>query len=198
MTSVAQGEGGIPFSVLLRLLDLPLLLQAEVLPRMGPRDLASLAGVDRACAAAVGATALMQWAKDEKSLPKRRSTHVPDHVYHGPRLCLRDACSLAACGGNLEVLKWLRRTGCPWDQWACYFAARGGHLEVLTWLRDARFPWTAATCAAAAASGHLEVLKWLHNIGCRLDEPCSHNIRVYAAAGGNVDMMRWLDEQGVP
>ena len=40
-----------------------LVFQQEVLKRLGPRDLASLAGAGRGCAAAVAATALMQWAK---------------------------------------------------------------------------------------------------------------------------------------
>ena len=53
--------------------------------RLGPTDLASLAGAWRGCAAAVAATALMRWAKYEKTLPPRR---IP-YVYPAPRLCLR-------------------------------------------------------------------------------------------------------------
>ena len=50
---------------------------AEVLARLGPRDLASLAGAGRACAAAVAATALMQRAKDETDLPPRPRSTFP-------------------------------------------------------------------------------------------------------------------------
>jgi hypothetical protein len=82
-----------------------------VLARLGPTDLASLAGAGHGCAAAVASTALMKWAKREKHLPPQRSTFG----YPAPRLCLREACSLAARGGNLEVLKWLHNTGCPWN-----------------------------------------------------------------------------------
>jgi len=88
-----------------------------VLARLGPRDLASLAGAARGCAAAVAATALMQWAKVERNLPLRPRSPF---AYPAPRLCLREACSLAARGGKLEVLKWLHNTGCPWDSMTCY------------------------------------------------------------------------------
>eukprot|EP00611_Tribonema_gayanum_P020892 TRINITY_DN3903_c0_g1_i3.p1 TRINITY_DN3903_c0_g1~~TRINITY_DN3903_c0_g1_i3.p1 ORF type:complete len:223 (-),score=16.55 TRINITY_DN3903_c0_g1_i3:909-1490(-) len=38
-------------------------------------------------------------------------------------------CSLAASGGNLEILQWLRQNGCSWFKGACAEAAFGGHLE---------------------------------------------------------------------
>ena len=54
--------------------------------------------------------------------------------------------------------------GADWTIHCCALAAEGGHLEVLKWLR---FGSTTAyacrgmsgTCANAAAGGHLEVLK---------------------------------------
>ena len=33
-------------------------------------------------------------------------------------------CSYAAEGGHLEVLKWLRENGCPWNKYTCSYAAR--------------------------------------------------------------------------
>ena len=45
-------------------------------------------------------------------------------------------CRLAAEEGQLEILKWLRANGCPWDEWTCSIAAYRGHLEVLHWLRE--------------------------------------------------------------
>ena len=44
-----------------------------------------------------------------------------------------NTCPSATKGGHLEVLKWLRANGCPWDKWTCAWAAGGGHLEVLQW-----------------------------------------------------------------
>jgi len=44
-------------------------------------------------------------------------------------------------GGHLEVLKWARENGCPWDEDTCAGAAEGGHLEVLKWARENGCPW---------------------------------------------------------
>jgi hypothetical protein len=86
----------------------PDLFQHEVLRRLGPKDLASLAGAGRGCAAAVASTALMQWAARAKMAgPYPLGFHLPP-------LCWKTACSHAARGGNLEALQWLHNTGCPW------------------------------------------------------------------------------------
>ena len=70
MTTTAKGDppASLPLGPLLG--NLPAhLLQQEVLRRLGPTDLASLAGAGRGCAAAVVATAIMQWAKRAKMEP---------------------------------------------------------------------------------------------------------------------------------
>ena len=46
----------------------------------------------------------------------------------------RDFCNLAALQGYLNLIKWARANGCPWDEWTCTHAAQGGHLEVLQWV----------------------------------------------------------------
>ena len=56
----------------------------------------------------------------------------------------------AANGGHLEVLKWARENGCPWDERTCRGAAECGHLEVLKWARDNGCPWDENTCESAA------------------------------------------------
>ena len=42
----------------------------------------------------------------------------------------------AALNGHLEVLKWARENGCPWDSFTCSYAALNGHLEVLRWAKE--------------------------------------------------------------
>ena len=39
------------------------------------------------------------------------------------------------------MLQWLRKHGCPWDEWTCAMAAAGGHLKVLKWARKHGCPW---------------------------------------------------------
>ena len=168
---------------------LPDLFRTEVLARLGPTDLASLAGAGRAFAAAVAGTALMVWAEAEKRVPPRRSIILCP----APRLCLRGVCSLAARGGHLEVLKLLHNTGCSLGWSTSCSAAEGGHLAILKWLHSIGCPLAESTCAAARA-GYLEVLKWLHNNGCPWDEDtCS-----WAAEGGHLAMLQWARERHCP
>jgi len=182
MTTAALDDP--PPSVLLApLLEyLPDLFQQEVLRRLGPTDLASLAGAGRGCAAAVAATALMQWAK-------RAKRTAPGYLL---RLCVQSACSHAARCGNREVLEWLHNTGCSWDTITCVMAAIGGHLEVLQWARGHGCPWDAYTCAYAARSGHLHVLQWAREQHCPWNSITCH----YAAETGHLAVLQWAREQG--
>jgi hypothetical protein len=43
-------------------------------------------------------------------------------------------------GGHLEVLKWARANGCPWNERRAR-SGEGGHLEVLKWARENDCPW---------------------------------------------------------
>jgi len=42
----------------------------------------------------------------------------------------------AAEGGHLEVLKWARENGCPWDRRTTECANAGGHSDVLEWAKE--------------------------------------------------------------
>jgi len=165
------------------------LVHTEVLRRLGPTDLASLAGAGRGCAAAVASTALMQWAK-------RAKREAPGHLeYRLPPLCLKEACLHAARGGNREVLEWLHNTGCPWNEVTCALAAGGGYLEVLQWAREHHCPWNSLTTTWAAEGGHLAVLQWAREHHCLwYSYAC-----MYAAEAGQLEVLQWVranDETG--
>ena len=51
-----------------------------------------------------------------------------------------DLCESAASGRRLDVLRWLRRIGCPWDERTCLAAARRGELCMLLWARASGCP----------------------------------------------------------
>ena len=111
-----------------------------------------------------------------------------------PREEDRVVCALAARGGHLDTLQWLRASGFEWDCRTCSFAAEGGHLDVLKWLRANGCPWDEDTCSYAALGGHLDVLKWLRANGCPWDEgTCS-----YAAIRGPLDVLKWARANGCP
>jgi len=175
MTTAAQGEPAPPSPLLgpvLRTLPAHLFLH-EVLGRLGPTDLASLARAGRGCAAAVAATAIMQWAK-------RMRVSSPEYILQ--RLCLQNACAYAASYGNREMLALLHNTGCPWDAETAFAAASGGHLELLQWLHDHGYPWNYMTCAVAARCGHMEVLQWAREHHC----PWNSTTPSYAAQTGHL------------
>jgi hypothetical protein len=44
-----------------------------------------------------------------------------------------NCCAVAARGGHLEVLKWLRANGCQWNKGTVGEATRAGHDDVLQW-----------------------------------------------------------------
>ena len=90
-------------------------------------------------------------------------------------------CTFAAEFGHLEIVKWARENGCPWEagrclrglhdlgdriNYTCAWAARHGHLEVIKWARENGCPWDEKTCSWAAKGGQLEVLQWALENGC--------------------------------
>ena len=75
---------------------------------------------------------------------------------------------MAAMGGHLQVLQWLRGEGCPWNWRTCSRAVRYGHVETLRWARADGCPWTAGTRDRAAEKlGYTDdlgnVVDWLGN-----------------------------------
>ena len=105
-------------------------------------------------------------------------------------------CRLAAFGGHLEVMKWLRAKGCPWGTGTSRSAALGGHLEVLQWMRgqDPPCPWDSRVCYWAALGGHLEVLRWARSQGC----PWDGRVTRAAAEGGHLEVLQWMRGQDPP
>ena len=63
-------------------------------------------------------------------------------------------CSRMARNGKLELLKFLRVQGCPWDRSTCSEAAKYGHLECLKYAHENGCPWDEKTCSKAARHGH--------------------------------------------
>ena len=41
---------------------------------------------------------------------------------------------------HLEILKWARGQGCPWNERTCRYAAGMGHFELLKWARGQGCP----------------------------------------------------------
>ena len=98
---------------------------------------------------------------------------------------------------------------CVWTQVSV--AAQGGQMEVLRWLREvAACAWHERTCFVAAAAGHLEVRpsSW-HALGSststrtRTRMPCwcwcwCKQRGAICGRGRGVQVLRWVREQGCP
>ena len=54
-------------------------------------------------------------------------------------------------------MKALRRAeNFPWDEKTCTFAAKCGHIEVLKWARENGCPWNEHARSLAALRGYVE------------------------------------------
>ena len=102
-------------------------------------------------------------------------------------------CAFAAFGGHLDVLKWLRSEGCPWDEYTCHWAAEKGHLKCLQWAQSEGCLWSDFTCQLAAQFGHLECLQWARNKGCPMEE---FQTSAVAAGGGHLRVLKYLRREG--
>ena len=108
---------------------------------------------------APGSVALVKWALAE-GCPRESpggSTMAHAAVDYGQVELVKWLCGeggfamdvtemgMAARGGNLELVQWLRGAGCPWDYNTCFNAVYGGRVEVLRWVRENGAPWLAGT-----------------------------------------------------
>jgi len=93
----------------------------------------------------------------------------------------------------LDVLQWLRKHGCPWDDWMLWYAACYGHVHILKWARaqDPPCPWNAIMCGEAP---DLDTLRWMRQEGC----PWDTGTVLQLAISGQLDMVQWALEQGAP
>jgi len=63
-------------------------------------------------------------------------------------------------------VKVLFKAGYVRNEWACAIAALNGNIEMLKWLREIGFPWDKKCYTLAERRGHDKVVQWLHENGC--------------------------------
>ena len=181
-------------------LDLPEVLELEVLARLDAHDRAMFARTCRGARAAVLASGLPRAGALHENPPLHASRAVDTLAM--TRWALDNGlpshwrvAEHAAAAGNLPALRLLRDRACPWNWRACAAAAQGGHLDVLRWAVDngCAFPWDVV-CAFAALGGHVDVLRWARDRGCPWDEETCAS----AAEGGHLHLLRWARAMGCP
>ena len=72
-------------------------------------------------------------------------------------------CSLAACYGQLEILKWAHENGYNWDEQTMNVSAQG-HLDCLKYAHENGCPWGEYTCLLAIV--HIDALRYARDKGC--------------------------------
>lgn len=78
-------------------------------------------------------------------------------------------CMMAAKHRHLEMLRWLRRRGCPWKaKKICILLARQGCVATLVWARDEGGVWTKACYEEALKYGHTETASMLSQNGLKV------------------------------
>jgi ankyrin repeat protein len=82
----------------------------------------------------------------------------------------RTYISYAAQYGNLDVMKWLLKNKCPWDERAFCHAAFHGDIGNMKWMHQNGCPWDETTFTEAARNGNIDNMKWLVEKGCPWDE----------------------------
>jgi hypothetical protein len=76
----------------------------------------------------------------------------------------------AVCYGRLHILEWLlKEQKHIFDEKDCAEAARCGKLDVLKWLRERGCPWNSRTTLYARVKGFKEIFEWAKSHGCPYD-----------------------------
>lgn len=101
----------------------------------------------------------------------------------------------AARFGNIDILEWLKKYGCPINiVHVCRKAAKNGHLHVIEWCIE-NYPdeeWQyRRVCESAVSGGQLEILKWLKLNNCPWNkEEC----KAKAKRKGFTEICEWIDK----
>jgi len=100
----------------------------------------------------------------------------------------------AALEGDLDMLKFLKETECPFYSGTkvevVIAAAKGGHLETLKWLKeeDCLLPRKAYSAACESGLKSVKVLRWLRGNGCLWNSKA----HMAATQNGNFEALKWL------
>lgn len=98
----------------------------------------------------------------------------------------------------LEVLKWLRQTNCPWDNWTCSSAAENDNLKALEWARSGGCAWDTHTFGAAARNGNIEMLAYCLENGCPMDTWACQMAMRNKNDSKAIETLKWLRRHSLP
>tara|TARA_B110000046_G_scaffold185652_2_gene228352 strand:- start:2801 stop:3640 length:840 start_codon:yes stop_codon:yes gene_type:complete len=98
--------------------------------------------------------------------------------------------------GRLDVLEWVDKNCCKWDNEFCWEAAHFRRLDLLqslcTRYEDGCRAWDRWTCVEAVRSFEIEILKFAVQHGCEMNE----EVCAAAAGVGEKETLEWLHVNG--
>lgn len=118
----------------------------------------------------------------------------------------------AAQHGAVDVMKYARKHGCPWErprppwhdtkqrkEWneplsTMREAAGGGFTAFVEAAHALGCPWGAFPMGLAAKKGHLVTMQVMHALGCPIDG----SVAYHAAKASRTDMLHWLHAVHAP
>ncbi len=105
-----------------------------------------------------------------------------------------DTTYVAAKNGWLNCLRYAHENGCPWDEHTTYGAVRNGYSYCLRYAHENDCPWDRTTTGIAAYLGHLNCIRYAYEHGCPWDEFTTYG----AARYGHLECLRYAYEHGCP
>jgi hypothetical protein len=107
----------------------------------------------------------------------------------------------AASAGQLLMCQHLRSIGCAWDDFTCSGAAANGRVNVLSWLRDSGCPCNEGFLVVlAASSGSIPILQYILDQHLLRDEFTQAELLsamlARAGASSKLAAAKWLRQQG--
>jgi hypothetical protein len=102
-------------------------------------------------------------------------------------------CFAAAVEGNLELLKWLRRSELPCADGSLIDGKTQSDQESEA-IPAIVCPWSSSTLAGAAIYGHLSLIKWMTDETIHGTDACQYDNGVCHAAitGGHLELLKWI------
>jgi hypothetical protein len=105
--------------------------------------------------------------------------------------------AMAAGAGHIAVCEYLCSIECAWNTSACCRAARRGQLDMLRWLRNHGCPWDLyEMCASAACNGSTDILDYVTEQGEVLDADLLTEALAFADKYNQKQVVEWLRRHG--
>lgn len=94
----------------------------------------------------------------------------------------------AASYGNIDILKYLHKNGCPWDWKTCKYAVETDCLECLEYAHKNGCLWNEDVMNTAIQYGSINCIKYLDLNNC----PTEYNSVIVAARFGKVEVLKYI------